>query len=383
MPDAAVKPRWLLEAHYYDGGLRTSHLSVGTRPEWCPPPEVLETDSLERETDIAICCSRILRGDRDLTWVGVYVSAPDRQHGNRGTHVGVGLWLLDGVVIYQRLLIDFLYKLAALLRGGSSVETLIGQVDTEAIGVSITQYLASTSDYEVYLQSVPAASGQPARVHLPRGVGERAWLEQGASLLHWFQLSQDASLSRLVVIVSDQAPRKQRTTQPLPPTDDLVPLALERVPVALRTMRESLQTAVGKVDEDKGRIDSLRQEVIALTKARDEALGARDEWRKNYEANAVISRLWKDNRSPSELGQVSPILHAVQAGFSKLTQDAERRSTQVERRFTKMNWLCWALVGLSLVSLALCAVQVGRGVSSPVPASPPGPRVENPYTHRQ
>lgn len=116
--EADGSPPYLLEAHYYSGGLRVRPLGPGTaRPAWAlANPEryvgLRDEFAFEREDTVVEFARFTVRNER-LTWIGLFYRSPDTVFGDRGNHAGAGVWLRGHRARDAYRLIDGLAQIAA------------------------------------------------------------------------------------------------------------------------------------------------------------------------------------------------------------------------------------------------------------------------------
>lgn len=135
---AAASERYFMEAHYYDGGLRTRPLAVDKRPGWAPADDSVGFRNefpLNAGDRVVEFCRWSRRNERG-TWVGVFVPSVDSQFGNRQNHAGVGLWMRDRHLIYPSDLLDVLFQFADLV----AVKGDLSVVDQNAAGFMTERY---------------------------------------------------------------------------------------------------------------------------------------------------------------------------------------------------------------------------------------------------
>lgn len=112
---------FFLEAHYYDGGLRTIPLGIeGVRPHWAPGIDFVgfRNEFDLRHNDIVVEISRFRFENADVDWIGVFKNAPDKVYGDRKNHAGVGLWLKDCVALYPKAILATLVAFCELVVDG-------------------------------------------------------------------------------------------------------------------------------------------------------------------------------------------------------------------------------------------------------------------------
>jgi hypothetical protein len=111
-----------VETHYYDGGFKADFFP-GCRPKILPPLDVVGLKSTEAELatgDYALELSLFRCDGRLVTWLACYTRGFDLQHGDRGAYCGVGIWLVDAVVVHSSHLIAFLREAAANIAKGNA-----------------------------------------------------------------------------------------------------------------------------------------------------------------------------------------------------------------------------------------------------------------------
>jgi hypothetical protein len=273
MTSRVSAPRILLEAHYYDGGLRTRHLSRESRPAWCPSADkaMLETDSLESESDVVLCVDRVVHGEKRVAWVGVFLPAPDRQFGSRGNHLGVGLWLEEGLVLYYSVVIDALLKLADRFKSSHAIESLIDDVAKHEVVKQLSECVSVASEYEA-LVSMPAdVNGRVWRGCLLGDLRSDGLVQKASAVLQWLELVQEPTVSRRILLVSRSLPVKRPVTDVVPDTSETVAELLQKMPAVVSRLREERAEWQARVSEATKRIESLETVRVGLIEQVDEA----------------------------------------------------------------------------------------------------------------
>lgn len=93
-----VDAPYLLEAHYYEGGLRGKLLGGRPdRPSWVPPIDYV---GFRNETPLGpdeavVEFARFAYDNRAVTWIGVSQRSADQVFGDRQNHASAGVWLRD------------------------------------------------------------------------------------------------------------------------------------------------------------------------------------------------------------------------------------------------------------------------------------------------
>jgi hypothetical protein len=107
-----------LEYHYYSGGLRTQHVSLGgERPSWAPAAEWVgfRDEFALKQDDLAVEIVKFSYQEDVVAWIGVYRHSPDQIYGDRQNHAGVGVWLLNQFPSSPALLVESLENLVKLV----------------------------------------------------------------------------------------------------------------------------------------------------------------------------------------------------------------------------------------------------------------------------
>jgi hypothetical protein len=118
-----------VETHYYDGGLKTCLVPGSRRPDFVPSADLIGLRSTEAELaegDYALELTQIHSRSHHIIWLGCYTKGMDFKHGDRSTYCGVGVWLVDAVLIHSLHLVAFLRDAAAKVALGPTTlpETL-------------------------------------------------------------------------------------------------------------------------------------------------------------------------------------------------------------------------------------------------------------------
>lgn len=273
MTSRVSPPRLMLEAHYYDGGLKTRHLSREPRPTWCPPADkaMLETDSLESESDAVLCVDRVMHGGKRVSWIGVFLPAPDRQFGARGNHLGVGLWLEEGLLLYYGVVLDALLTLANRLQAGHAIESLIDDVAKHGVVRQLAECVSVASEYEG-LVSMPAdVIGGVWRGCLLGDLRSDAILGKASEVLQWLEVIHEPPVSRRMLWVSKSLPTKRPATDLVPDTREATAELLQKMPAVVSRLRDERAEWQAQAKEATKRIESLETERVGLLKQAEEA----------------------------------------------------------------------------------------------------------------
>lgn len=273
---SSTRLRFLLEAHYYDGGIQFQPFCHGARPEWCPPVEdgMLEAGTLTDAQDIAVCQRNVVHQGRRVTWTGLFVNASDRQFGDRGTHAGVGIWVDDGVVVDQHGMLTTLWQLADTVRKQARPATsLIDTVQTPGNVQAVSAMLGAWSDLVPLMKDWAFAPPGPCPkqvLSLPRSGNHEDVLRLMADALHAAQLgaltfdgaSTRQQAARLVVMVSARTAPDAGYTNLLASRATMVPDLVRRLPAIVSelhaTASQAGATLAGVVRERDSAIERAR-----------------------------------------------------------------------------------------------------------------------------
>ncbi len=139
-------PEYLIELHYYDNGLQVRPINAERRPDSWPPYEhvMLETGDLLSSSDIAVTSQWVEHNGEWWFWEGLFKGAPDQKFSHRGTHAGAGIWVRNGFVARQALLLDALDRFLGLWEEKKrSLATLRGEIGSPQVRGRLETYLVS------------------------------------------------------------------------------------------------------------------------------------------------------------------------------------------------------------------------------------------------
>jgi hypothetical protein len=273
--EAESSDQYLLEAHYYEDGLRSVPLATGgERPSWAPAQNSVgfQDEFKLFKDDAAVEFCRWAVGGVNVTWIGVYVRSVDGLYGDRGNHAGVGLWLRGRRVVRPVDLLDALFEFARGIaaepkldnaeRGAAELrERFLGKftIDSDEFPDDLAgwQYRPPLQSDTAYF--LAAAPDSPQR-----------WALAGEQLIRMSFLPPDASeTSRALILVPGDggAQRSYPRGEPKAIAPHVVEAVLARIPslvtgtVALnRKLEDQLASANSQAGELSARVEALTRE---------------------------------------------------------------------------------------------------------------------------
>lgn len=161
-------PNFVVEGHYYSGGLRTTLFHESTRPEWLPPTDMVGfRDEFDLGgDDFAVEFRRFISHNRTITWLGIFYSSVDVKFGDRKNHAGVGVWIDDGVVVFPQKLLKALSQLAKLLSQDPEPWNLNQHVERFVGPSFLPTYLGSRLLFPPALAGIPFGEVSPCDTSL-------------------------------------------------------------------------------------------------------------------------------------------------------------------------------------------------------------------------
>ena len=207
----AGKSRFLLEAHYYEGGSRSAILAGSSvRPGWVPPPDYV---GLRNEMDLApgdavVEFARFLFEKRRVTWIGVFHRAIDKVLGDRQNHAGAGLWLLDTDVVDAANLLHGLRQFARKVADGE-METVLNQAMAFAGDKYLPKYILPSRSLPDAFGGWPYNAMPETELFLAPGKqAAEAWDAAAEQILRMSNFpARSPSLSRALILVPASAAR--------------------------------------------------------------------------------------------------------------------------------------------------------------------------------
>lgn len=143
MPTQEPSTAPLLEVLFFSSGLKSKLYGAERRPDWLPAVDRigLQNDVYLAPGQHVIDFSRLCRtdGGGGVGWIGIYAYGKDL-YGDRGNFCGVGVWLIDGLVLDHRRLLQVLDALLIPLNGASppsdpaEIEQRVGDGCRKALG---------------------------------------------------------------------------------------------------------------------------------------------------------------------------------------------------------------------------------------------------------
>ncbi len=143
MPTQEPSTAPLLEVLFFSSGLKSKLYGAERRPDWLPAVDRigLQNDIYLAPGQHVIDFSRLCRSDGGggVGWIGIYAYGKDL-YGDRGNFCGVGVWLIDGLVLDHRRLLQVLDALLIPLNGASppsdpaEIEQRVGDGCRKALG---------------------------------------------------------------------------------------------------------------------------------------------------------------------------------------------------------------------------------------------------------
>jgi hypothetical protein len=218
---------YLLEAHFYSGGLRIRPLgAMVDRPKWAPnPPDNFvgfRDEFALREGDVVVEFSRFLFAERKITWIGAYHRSIDQVFGDRRNHAGVGVWLLDRAVRQPAALLHGLRLLAEAV-AAKGVESVLRDADVFSSEEYLPNYIEPLGKLPPQLGGWPFSDNpypDTALYYVDESVGRTAWDLVSEHLIRFSVLPAPAgTVSRALTLV--------RAAQPIPsaaPGETVAPL---------------------------------------------------------------------------------------------------------------------------------------------------------------
>lgn len=146
-----------IECQYFASGLKSKLFGSDKRPEYLPAYDSvgLHNEVLLRNDDFVVEIVRRNTG-RNLTWLGIYKAAEDKDYGDRGNYCGVGAWLVDCTPVHISILIESLHKLCEVLASGGMNKKFEDSAN-EFCSDYLAQYLVSDNWIPSILNGIPFA----------------------------------------------------------------------------------------------------------------------------------------------------------------------------------------------------------------------------------
>jgi hypothetical protein len=287
LPERVISVDAFLEAHHYDGGLRTVPLGRGgARPDWAPHAERVgfRDEFVLTDRDQAIEFYRVRHQGRKLTWLAVYRRSVDRSYGDRRNHAGVGVWLIDQMVVEPRKLLKGLSVMAEAVSQN-------GPLDLESdaahfLSGFLPKYLLAMDSVPAALQGWEFNSPEQAQTQTfvaPVGTPDQPFEHVAGQIAAMSWLPGPApQFSRAVILLregSGDMPAGGRFT-PEPVDRDPLPAILRQIPLAMESdhresgrLREQLDEAAARHENLSRRLDAGKTAFDSLS-AQSEALQA-------------------------------------------------------------------------------------------------------------
>lgn len=339
--------RFILEAHYYTGGLRVKRLgSAAERPSWLPSGEAvgIQNEIALQHYDVVVEFARFTAGKKRLTWIGVFSKSVDGVFGDRENYAGIGVWLVDADAIHALRLIRGLNLLAT----SGNIE----QIEKGATAF-LTKYLPTYIRAGLTLPG--AFAGWPysetvlseSRLLLACGTTiDEAWNMAAEQILRMSFLPDPACSRALILLrVSDEGGARETGLEPVKPgvATDVLALLPDAISQTMSQNREMKRT-IDALNQRSGQVEgSLR--------------AAREENKALKTRGAELERQLNDNDILKRLTAIETRLRQVDTQ----TQRAE------------------AAIGKARDEIADCArkIQSGRDLPGNLPprVPPPGPAV--------
>jgi hypothetical protein len=257
---------FLLEKHSFSGGLQVDVLGSGkARPSWAPPWEYvgLKHEFQLQPGDYITEFARFTFADRRITWIAVYRPAPDRQHGDRHNHEGVGVWLLNHDAVHVGRLLESLRSFTDLTGPAGEIDDRADLFRTN----HLHKYLRPSANFPSHLAGWSFSRGRimASASFVAAGVTQdEAWRLAGDQILRSTHLegpTPDHSRALVLVRAGAASDSSSASAQPV-------------VPFTASELIAQLPRALEQVEQDK--VTALRQAQAAAeaTREREAALAA-------------------------------------------------------------------------------------------------------------
>lgn len=338
LTDQLASPDAFLEAHFYDGGLRTKPLGLnGARPSWAPEAERVgfRDEFVLAEQDLAVELYRLLHQGRKLSWLAVYRASVDRSYGDRRNHAGVGVWLADQIIVDPHRLLKALGVLSdAVVQGGpDQLEADSAKFLSSFLPKQVADLSSVPEGLQGWAFSSPEAAQTQTYVAPPGEAGPFEWAATQVAALSWLP-GPGAQHSRAVILVRatpDGAPVEGRFN-PEPAERDPLPAILRQIPLAVAADRQDgdqvrgqLQNAIAAQDDLTRRLDAGRAAFETLS-AQAEALEAqKNELQRQIDMSDQLKLI---NRVCSDLDLIKSHTSAIGPQLSGLERAMRQRAAE-------------------------------------------------------
>ena len=386
LPDSTAAVQAFLEAHFYDGGLRTVPLGLGgARPDWAPDAERVgfRDEFVLGDTDQIVEFYRMLHHGRRLTWLAVYRRSIDRSYGDRRNHAGIGVWLIDQMIVDPHKLLKALGVMADAV-GASGPASLEGDA-ANFLSTFLPKHLLDTHAVPASLHGWNHSSPEEAQTqaYVARADVPDQPFEQAASqiaALSWLP-GPDPRTSRAVILIQavpgDTQPGGRYTPEPI--ERDPLPAILRQIPIALAEMtgegaqlQERLRLAVANHEDLSRRLDAGQTAHAALTAQAAQLQAERDELHRQIDTSdplKMLNRICTDldvvRRQTASLDQQLPVIerllrHRGPEGPSRSGSggSGEGRRSRAPSEASEGGWPGAVLAGIAVFVIAAIGIVV-------------------------
>lgn len=268
-PEASGDGRpFLLEAHYYSGGLRIRALGTrAERPGWVPdePGNYVgfrDEFAFERD-DIVLEFARFAIGGERLTWIGIFHRSVDTSFGDRKNHAGAGIWLRGQRIVKLHALLHGLRQIAAGV-AKENVESVNNDVDV-FLGSYLPQYVATDTPLPAQLDGwrhSPTRLAETALFVAAEATEREAWMLAAEQVARMSILpGAPSALSRALILVRVGTAAKGFEPVKTGLTSELIgalPEAIADIAVENRTVGEELRMARAQSAKAEAELRDLR-----------------------------------------------------------------------------------------------------------------------------
>jgi hypothetical protein len=273
-------PPFMIEAHYYEGGLRVTPVAVASRPEWVPTADLV---GFRGEFPIGpdepvVEFARYAVQNRHVTWIGVFHKSVDRVFGDRHNNAGIGIWLAEGIVVAPRLLLEGLRQFSRALARGE-VEAALDHAAKFAGEEYLPKYLSDARSFPPAFGGWGySASAMPeTALFLARGKdADEAWIRAADQLLRMSVLPDPVgNRARTLILVTTAALADERASMLNLVKPDPVAELLSRLPEATASVAQDnagLRREVERLAATLAQVETERTEALSARAAAEQRL---------------------------------------------------------------------------------------------------------------
>lgn len=360
-----------LEAHYYDGGLKTATFPEKIRLQALPNYDKVifaDTLTLTPQTVIFEVASFQSANQTRYLWIGCYLASTDRQFGDRANYVCVGLWLAELVSLQCKPLLRSLWQAALQLHKNGMTTGLEADMNQLYSAIS-DSYLYPRADFPPSCGGfMRQASSQTTTKHfrITGRVDEAITALESALINLQLAPSPFAQSSRVRFTIN--AEDKDLSAQDsLPSQSELLlplvvglPKIVENTASELAAVRKDLTEIVSENSKLSGQVTSLTSRLERASAERDALKKALLEQTAELEKLeklpfTIINKQLKD--VDLKLDQIAGSIVAT----SRHTPKPSYAPSPPRKRSNDDEGLAWAIFAYSLIGL-ISAILIGFGV---------------------